>query len=112
LLPPPTRTLSINFNIGWTFISLNIEAADMSIASVFASLNIVPGDQIKNQVAFTNYYADYVRGMTPLAPHPALYCSSPTDPTILHPASSTLTNPLPGPPDGPTFQVTSLNRVC
>ena len=41
--------LTINLNSGWTWISLNVEASDMSIATLFADPSFAVGDHIKNQ---------------------------------------------------------------
>ena len=49
---------TISLNNGWTWISLNVEAPDMSVSSVFATVgpSIV---QIKDQRSFTDYYEGY-----------------------------------------------------
>eukprot|EP00326_Haptolina_ericina_P005331 CAMPEP_0181212292 /NCGR_PEP_ID=MMETSP1096-20121128/24270_1 /TAXON_ID=156174 ORGANISM="Chrysochromulina ericina, Strain CCMP281" /NCGR_SAMPLE_ID=MMETSP1096 /ASSEMBLY_ACC=CAM_ASM_000453 /LENGTH=167 /DNA_ID=CAMNT_0023303807 /DNA_START=6 /DNA_END=509 /DNA_ORIENTATION=+ len=48
-------------NKGWTWLSLNVEIADMSLGSVFGDLSnpFVNDDYIKGQFEFSQYYAGY-----------------------------------------------------
>ena len=59
--PPPTATLTIDMNTGWTFLSLNVVADDMSINTIFNGLTLTQNDHFKNQHTFTDYYDGYVR---------------------------------------------------
>ena len=51
--------LVISMNVGWTWISLNVVAADMAVNTVFKDLALVDGDNVKSQFFFTQYYAGY-----------------------------------------------------
>jgi len=63
--PPPSPSsqgeLTLSMNAGWTWISLNVEAADISVSAIFSgsSVPLEPDDYLKNQFAFTQYYAGY-----------------------------------------------------
>ena len=63
--PPPISPsavdLSISLNTGWTWVSLNVIAADMSLAALFATLNppFTDDDYIKSQFTFTQYYSGF-----------------------------------------------------
>lgn len=47
-------------NAGWSFISLNLEASDMNLNTVFAgTTSLGSGDFIKNQAVFADYYAGF-----------------------------------------------------
>ena len=59
LVPLGTETLTISLNNGWTWLSLNVEASDMGVSSILGSLSLQPGDQLKNQVLFSDYYDGY-----------------------------------------------------
>lgn len=59
LVPLGTETLTISLNSGWTWLSLNVEASDMGVSSILGSLSLQPGDQLKNQALFSDYYAGY-----------------------------------------------------
>ena len=54
-----TGLLNIPLNQGWSWISLNLEASDMSINGVFESLALLNGDHIKSQFQFTDYYEGF-----------------------------------------------------
>jgi hypothetical protein len=47
------------FPRGWTWFSLNIDAADMSVNSVLKSLEPAAGDLVKSQTRFNQYVAGY-----------------------------------------------------
>jgi len=63
MVPPAGSavTLTITLNAGWTQISLNVNAASMTIASIFAPANVALGATalVKDKNAFTTYYPDY-----------------------------------------------------
>jgi len=45
---------------GWTWLSFNVDAVDMSIGGVFSDVaTLVNGDSIKSQSTFTEYYDGY-----------------------------------------------------
>jgi len=48
-------------DVGWTWMSLNVEAADMSVGAVFASVTsgMVTGDHVKSQLAFAHWYEGF-----------------------------------------------------
>jgi hypothetical protein len=54
--PPPVSTLSVNLLPGWNFVSLNVQATDMSLNAIFSKLSLSSGDHIKNQMSFADYY--------------------------------------------------------
>jgi hypothetical protein len=45
--------------LGWTWISLPIVAADMSVAAVISHNNLAVGNSVKGQFDFTDYYGSY-----------------------------------------------------
>ena len=51
-------TLAISLNRGWSWFSLNVDLADMSLNSVLSGINSTNGDQIKSQVIFSDFYDD------------------------------------------------------
>jgi hypothetical protein len=53
-----SNVLAITANRGWTWISTNVHSADMSAGAVLSDLNLVPGDLIKSQSAFSQF-VDY-----------------------------------------------------
>ena len=57
--PPQAHELEIDLNWGWTWVSFNIEAADMSLNTIFSSVPLENGDHVKSQFLFTQYYAGY-----------------------------------------------------
>ena len=64
-LPPVTpdacspATLQISLQPGWSFISLNLELSDFRVNTVFAGLDLIFGDQIKDQYVFSQYYSGF-----------------------------------------------------
>ena len=52
-------TLNLQLNQGWSWISLNVEASDMSVNGVFESLGLRNGDHVKSQFLFTDYYEGF-----------------------------------------------------
>ena len=50
---------SLRFSPGWTWVSLNVEAVDMSVNAIFGGLPLSTEDLIKNQFSFTNFYEGY-----------------------------------------------------
>jgi len=52
-------TQNVPMNTGWTWFSLNVEAEDMSVGALFASVSLAYGDYLKSQTAFTTYYSGY-----------------------------------------------------
>ena len=65
VMPPPssptTVDLNIQLNSGWTWISLNVEADDMSLNALFSTLSTPMGasDYVKSQDAFAQYYQGF-----------------------------------------------------
>ena len=51
--------LVVDMNVGWNWLSLNVEASDMSLAAVFESVTLVAGDHIRSQ---TNGFSDFYEG--------------------------------------------------
>lgn len=49
-------TLTITLNKGWTWLSFNAKATDMTINTVMGGLTLSSGDLIKSQLTFTQYY--------------------------------------------------------
>ena len=64
-IPPPsspsTVTMTVRLNSGWTWISLNVEAEDMTLNAIFASLTNPMGSQdyVKSQDAFAQFYEGF-----------------------------------------------------
>jgi len=56
---PSAAVLSLTLNEGWTWFSLNLVAADMSVGSLLSSVSFSGGDQLKSQASFTEYYPGY-----------------------------------------------------
>jgi len=56
---PEVRTLQVSLYQGWTWISLNVELADMSVRAVMGDLPLQAEDMLKSQGEFTNFYAGY-----------------------------------------------------
>ena len=52
-------SMAVQLYSGWNFISLNVEAADMSLSGVFSPIPLSTGDHIKNQRVFADYYEDF-----------------------------------------------------
>ena len=52
-------TATIELSQGWTWFSLNVEDADMSLDNVLSSLTLSENDYIKNQTASATYYEGY-----------------------------------------------------
>ena len=64
--PPPSTlsartTVEIEMNMGWTWMSLNVEDDDMSTTAVFASIDsqLVANDYLKSQTSFSQYYPGF-----------------------------------------------------
>ena len=55
LIEPDAYVQAIDLNQGWTWISLNVEDADMTIANALAYLSPENGDLIKGQTGFSQY---------------------------------------------------------
>jgi len=53
--PPANALLKVNLNKGWTWMSINVETADMTINAVFGPIS-AGNDYIKDQTKFTQYY--------------------------------------------------------
>jgi len=51
-----TRTINIPWVAGWNWFSMNVWANNMTLNSVLSSLSAVPGDYIKSQSAFAEYW--------------------------------------------------------
>ena len=49
-------SLFIGLNNGWTWLSFNVEMADMSINSVLGGIPLAVGDHVKNQHVFADFY--------------------------------------------------------
>lgn len=56
--PPPAAPgpLELELNAGWTWVSFNRVADDMSVSTVLASVSASAGDTVRAQTSFTNYY--------------------------------------------------------
>jgi uncharacterized protein (TIGR02145 family) len=54
----PYGPINKNLSAGWTWFSINVEDADMSIPTVLGSLNPQEGDYIKNQTVSATYYTN------------------------------------------------------
>lgn len=52
-------SLTVQLNQGWSWVSLNVEASDMTVQSVLGNLILRTGDHVKSQFAFSDYYAGY-----------------------------------------------------
>ena len=67
LSPPPQAPaaatgpveLVVQLNWGWTWMSLNVQADDMGIDTIFAAVTLSDGDHVKSQFKFTQYYSGY-----------------------------------------------------
>ena len=57
--PTPETELVVQLNQGWTWISLNVEAADMQLSTVLGGIALQGGDHVKNQQSFTDYYQGF-----------------------------------------------------
>ena len=52
-------TRSTSLNLGWTWVSLNLQPSDLSVAAIFGALPLSLGDQVKSQFSFTDFYGEY-----------------------------------------------------
>lgn len=52
----------IDLNTGWNLVSLNVEAQNMAVNTLLASLNAVTGDVVKTQAGDVSMYDDQVGG--------------------------------------------------
>ena len=67
LVPPPSSpkptmvTQEIPLTAGWTWVSINVEADDMSPNTIFSGVSspVQDGDYLKSQTQFSQYYAGF-----------------------------------------------------
>jgi hypothetical protein len=58
LLEPDAHIQSIELNAGWTWISMNVQQPNISLAALLSHLTPANGDIIKGQTAFSQYMED------------------------------------------------------
>jgi hypothetical protein len=82
--PPMTTEMTAELGVGWTWLSLYVEASDMSVNNVFAAVSstMATGDHVKSQFSFTQYYEGFgFFGTLSTLTTDSMYAVSITNPT-------------------------------